>query len=318
MKAVEDIEECACIWKKYIEASSIFDLWDIRKCFSDSFQRNNDFLILENDGEVQGILPLSWIEESGFYSFFPGESWSGKTWLEQNKAYACDNNAFQILIDNAPGPIHIRYMCANSLYFNESLTVDEINYHLYPGEYNYSFDQYMQKFSGKSRKNLSKEIDKFYAQGALIRYNKLEDIDTLFEMNLSAFGEHSYFTDNRFFNSFESLIKYLWDKNMLRITTVTVGEKTAAVDIGTVYNKEYVVLAGGTNPEFTGIAKLINFHHIEWASNNKFDKIDFLCGDFGWKERFHLSSKPLYEIKLHTAKEIPLEHVKDRTGTYGC
>ena len=318
LKTVEDIEECACIWKKYIDQSSIFDLWEVRKCFADSFQRNNNFLVLENDGEIQGILPLSWIEESGFYSFFPGESWHGKTWLEQNKVYATDNNTFQILLDNAPGPLHIRYMCANILYFNESLRLDETNYHLYPGEFNYSFDQYMQKFSGKSRKNLAKELARFHEQGVDIRYNDLKDIDTLFDMNIAAYGDHSYFNDKRFFSSFESLIKYLKDNNMLRITTVSVGNKVAAVDIGTVLNKEYVVLAGGTNPEFTGIAKLINFHHIEWASKNQFDKIDFLCGDFGWKERFHLSSKPLYEIKLNTAKELSLENIKDSTGTYGC
>ncbi len=318
LKTVEDIEECACIWKKYWDASSIFDLWEVRKCFAESFDRKNNFIVLENNGEVQGVLPLSWMEESKFYSFFPGESWHGKTWLEQNKVYANDNNVFQILLDNTPGPVHMRYLCANSLYFNDSLTVDETNYHLYPGEFNYSFDEYMQKFSNKSRKNLSKELAKFSDFGAIIRHNDLKDLESLFQMNLAAFGEQSYFNDKRFFSSFEKLIKWLWDNKMLRLTTVVIGEKIAAVDIGTIYGNEYVVLAGGTNPEFQGIAKFINFHHIKWACENNFDKIDFLCGDFGWKERFHLTSKPLYEIKLTSSQEAVIPTVKENTGTYGC
>lgn len=319
LKTVEDIEECECIWKKHWDASSIFDLWEVRKCFAESFERNNSFVVLENDREVQGVLPLSWMNESKFYSFFPGESWHGKTWLEQNKVYAHDNNVFQILLENTPGDVHMRYLCANSLYFNDSLRVDETNYHLYPGEFNYSFDGYMQKFSSKSRKNLLKEVAGFYESGAIVRHNELKDLDALFQMNLAAFGDQSYFSDKRFFKSFENLIKWLWDNKMLRVTTVTAGDKIAAVDIGTVYGSEYVVLAGGTNPEFQGIAKLINFHHIKWACDNKFDRVDFLCGDFGWKERFHLTSKPLYEIKLLSSQGVRIpESAKENTGTYGC
>lgn len=318
LKVVEDAEECACIWKKHWDATSIFDLWDIRNCFAESFKRNNTFIVLENDGDVHGVLPLSWMEESHFYSFFPGESWHGKTWLEQNKVFATDNNAFQILIDNIPGPAHMRYMSANSLYFNDSLTFDESNYHLYLGEFGYTFDGYMQKFSSKSRKNLSKEVSRFYEIGATLRYNKLEDVDVLFEMNLAAYGEDSYFKDPRFYESFQSLLKWLSDNKLLRIVTVEIGGKVAAVDIASQYGSEYVVLCGGTNPEFPGIAKLINFHHIEWACQNRMEKIDFLCGDFGWKERFHLTSKPLYEIKLLTSQETKVsEGQRENTGTYG-
>lgn len=192
LKIVDDTEECACIWKKHWDAASIFDLWDVRNCFVESYKRDNVFVVLENDGGIEGVLPLSWMGESNFYSFFPGESWHGKTWLEQNKVFAVDNNVFQILIDNIPGPAHMRYMSANSLYFNENLTFDESNYHLYLGEFDYSFDGYMQKFSSKSRKNLSKEVSKFYEMGAKLKYNNLNDIDSLFEMNLAAYGEGLY------------------------------------------------------------------------------------------------------------------------------
>jgi CelD/BcsL family acetyltransferase involved in cellulose biosynthesis len=77
---------------------------------------------------------------------------------------------------------------------------------------------------------------------------------------------------------------------------VLVGGKVAAVDIGAVWGSTYTVLAGGTQPDFPGIAKLINLHHIEWACNQNFMEVDFLCGDFNWKNRFHLTPRPLYEI----------------------
>jgi hypothetical protein len=49
------------------------------------------------------------------------------------------------------------------------------------------------------------------------------------------------------------------------VTSVLVGGEIAAVDIGAVWNGTYTVVAGGAGKEFTGVAKLINFHHLEWA-----------------------------------------------------
>jgi CelD/BcsL family acetyltransferase involved in cellulose biosynthesis len=68
------------------------------------------------------------------------------------------------------------------------------------------------------------------------------------------------------------------------------------VDIGAIWNQTYTVLAGGTHSDFPGVAKLINFHHIEWACRQRFKEVDFLCGEFNWKNRFHLTARPLYRI----------------------
>jgi CelD/BcsL family acetyltransferase involved in cellulose biosynthesis len=77
-----------------------------------------------------------------------------------------------------------------------------------------------------------------------------------------------------------------------------VGGRIAAVDMGAIWKNSYTLLAGGTHPEFPGIAKLINLHHMEWSCSQKFDTVDFLCGNFNWKERFHLTPRPLYELSL--------------------
>ena len=77
----------------------------------------------------------------------------------------------------------------------------------------------------------------------------------------------------------------------------------AAVDVGAVWQNAYTVLAGGTNRAFPGVAKLINFHHLEVACHERFESVDFLCGDFGWKRRFRLVARPLYQITL-TAGDV--------------
>jgi CelD/BcsL family acetyltransferase involved in cellulose biosynthesis len=129
-------------------------------------------------------------------------------------------------------------------------------------------------------------------------------------MNLSAFGETSYFYDRRFLNAFVDLIAFLNQNNLLRLTSVTIGGRLAAVDVGALWKSTYTILAGGTNPDFPGIAKLINFHHIEWACRQRLAAVDFLCGNFNWKSRFRLQPRPLYKIcspEVGAAAEFPAQ-----------
>jgi CelD/BcsL family acetyltransferase involved in cellulose biosynthesis len=157
----------------------------------------------------------------------------------------------------------------------------------------------MQCFSGKTRKKMRSELNRLTAGGVSYRYDCLDDVAHLFRMNLEYFKGTSYFEDVRFLRAFENLVAWLHANNMLRVTTVLIGGRLAAVDIGAVWNQTYTVLAGGTHPEFPGVAKLINFHHIEWACQQRLKEVDFLCGEFNWKHRFHLSTRPLYRIEPH-------------------
>lgn len=297
IKEYSDINDCKILWESLWPKHCIFDLWEVRECFAKSFDRKIKFLVAEQDGHPAGLLPLTYIEESENYAFFPGETWMGKTWLEQNKIPALNPGVRRELLSCIPGKANLRYLEPEYI-VGDLLTVetDEIGYILRPGHYGYSFESYLQEFSGKSRKKLAAEASCLDARGISYRHDHFPDVASLFRLNHDAFGESSYFGDPRFLSSFESLIAWLWDNRLLRITTVIIGDSIAAVDVGAIFNNGYTVLAGGTNPDFKGVAKLINFHHIEWAFRERLETVDFLCGDFGWKERFHLSPRPLYKI----------------------
>ena len=292
-----DSEECEWLWKKAWPQTHFFDLWPVRQCFASGFKRKPFFIVAEQNDKIAGLLALSWIEEGGYFGHFPGEIWGGKTWLEQNRIPARSPEVMRQLLASIPGPAHLRYLSAES--FSEEsypLAVDEVGYFFYPEMYSYSFQEYMKQFSGKSRKQLAKERSHLESFGVNYSYDHFADVDLLFEMNVKAFGEMSYFSDSRFLISFKNLVTWLKKNNMLRITTLTIGSSVAAIDIGALWNKTYTVMAGGTDRGFPGVAKMINFHHMEWACQQRLDVVDFLCGDFGWKKRFHLSSRPLYEI----------------------
>ncbi|WP_373500346.1 GNAT family N-acetyltransferase [Desulfococcus sp.] len=310
----EGFETCRQIWENIRPVETLFDLWPVRVCFATSFDRNPYFVIAEEGGKIVGLLPLSRTDEPESFGFFPGELWSGKTWLERNRIIARDARIAHALLNHVPGTAHLRYMAPCPL-VSEVQEMDEIGYLFLPADYQYQFDTYMAQFSAKSRKKLSREIDAVTAPGVAFRYDVFADVDHFFRMNLGAFGERSYFSDPRFLKSFEKLIAWLAANEMLRITTVLIGGRIAAVDVGAVLGTSYTVLAGGTDPEFPGIAKRINFHHMEWACRLRMAEVDFLCGDFGWKERFHLTPRPLYQIRIpamHDTVRLPAHPIPAR------
>ncbi len=293
----KDLEEARRIWQRYWPQECLFDLWPVRNCFQSQFNHTPYFLVASEKRQFRGMLALSWIDEEQSYGHFPGEVWHGKTWLEQNKILASDPEVFSVLVNHIPAASKIRYLTDDpNLAGGSAAVVDEIGYLFYPQEYDYSFEAYLQSFSGKSRKKMRSELNRLTAGGVSYRYDCFEDVAHLFRMNLDSFKEESYFGDARFLKSFENLAAWLHANKMLRVTTVLIGGRIAAVDVGAVWNKTYTVLAGGTHPDFAGVAKLINFHHIEWACQQRFKVVDFLCGEFNWKNRFHLTARPLYRI----------------------
>lgn len=294
---IEDPEQCRQVWEKYWHVSQLFDLWQVRECFHDAFARPLSFHLVRHQGRVTGFLPLSLNEETGDYVFFPGETWKGRTWLEQNRIIAETPQAFAALAESVQAPLYLRYLCWHPMLDHMAgAQADETGYLFYPRMYDFSMDNFWLSFPGKSRKKLKAELKKF--ENITFRFNQLSDLTDMFRMNMTAFRSESYFSDARFYRSFERLAAFLWDMGMLRITTALVDGKVAAIDMGAVFGNTYTVVAGGIHPEFPGIAKQINLHHLEWACRQRFESLDFLCGDFNWKQRFRLNPRPLYELRM--------------------
>jgi hypothetical protein len=290
-----DLEKAERLWRQHWPRHCLFDLWPVRACFQEQYRHEPYFIVATRRDQFRGMLALSWIEEEDRFGHFPGELWQGNTWLEQNKIVAADSRVARALLDHVPPETRIRYLNGDDhLHTEPRAALDEVGYLFFPAQYDYCFETYRRSFCSKTRKKLRREIERLQACGVTFRYDHGPDIDTMFRLNLERYQERSYFEDRRFMRAFHSLVRWLQANRLLRITTVLVGGQVAAVDVGAVWNSTYTVMAGGTHGDFPGVAKLINLHHLEWACARKIQLVDFLCGDFNWKERFHLVGRPLY------------------------
>ncbi len=294
VRILKDEAECEAVWRQNIPEECVWDLWEVRDCFHRHYRRPLHFLLAEEEGRVGGLMPLSWIEECRSYGYFPGEVWNGKTWIEQNRVPARDGDAMASLLMECPSEYHVRYLVPSEVLSQNGAEVDEIGYLFYPPRYDYDIENYFQEFSHKSAKRIKREVAALETRGAEFRYDTLSDFEELVKLSLGRFGASSYFHDERFRESFQSLAYLLEERGWLRITTVLIEGEVAAVDLGCVFGNSYTMLGGGTHGGYPGVAKLINLHHMRRACEERYEHVDFLCGDFSWKTLFHLAPRPLY------------------------
>ena len=295
VRLYDDLPRCEVLWNSLWPRKGLFDLWPVRNCFFRRFSRPLIFLTAEEGLRPVGFLPLCRLEEQGRQVFFPGETWREQTWLEQNRIPAASPAGRDALLEGLPGPLSLRYLTPRSLPPNR-VREDETGYLFHPRRYGYSFDAYWRSFSGRSRKHLEEELRRLETRGTCLRHNDPEDLERLVELNLRTFGEDSYFRDPRFLGAFLDLAAWLRHRGLARLTSLRVGGRVAAVDLGGLFRGTLTVLAGGTDPEFPGVAKGMNLHHLRRACEERLREVDFLCGDFGWKERLHLTPRPLFRL----------------------
>ena len=254
IRVATDLHQCRQLWEGVLPQQILADLWDVRLCFHQYYQRPLHFIVAEDAHGPCGLLPLCWIEESQTYGYFPGETWEGKTWLEQNRIFARSEDILQQLLAHCPSPYHIRYLLPIDHLPLQRRVVDEIGYLFKPPLYGYDIEGYLDLFSGKSAKRIKRDVAAVEALGIEYRYDELADYEHLVRLNVERFASKSYFSDARFSESFRSLMHFLHDNGWLRMTTIILNGEVAAVDMGCIRDGVYTLLGGGTHGGFPGVA----------------------------------------------------------------
>ena len=198
VRNITDLNECRELWKRLIPKDQISDLWEVRDCFQRHYNHRPNFVTANDNNGVCGFLPLSWNEETKTYLYFPGETWEGKTWLEQNHLIFRDGATLKSLLNCIPEHYYLRYLQPTEEMINSHHTIDEIGYYFLPPRYDYDINNYLTEFSGKSRKRLRRELDVFGSRDHEFVYNNESDFETMVSLNFKRYGALSYFSDSRF------------------------------------------------------------------------------------------------------------------------
>lgn len=294
---VRNLKQCERLWKTFVRPRNICDVWEVRCCFQKHFQWEPWFLILKDSKGIAGMLPLSYVADLDMFTLFPGEIWHQKTWMERTPIYVREEALLSDLLASCPDPACLRYLEVAKPCSIPGMETDEIGYVLYPPSFDCDIDLYYKRFSNKKIKSILKVVRSFSERPYALHFNRLNDFDYLEGLNLQRYGEDSYLYDPRLRAGFREMARFLQSEGLLHMVSIWIEGRPAAVDLGALYRGTYTVFLGGTDPEFAGIAKAINMHHIDFACNERLSKVDFLCGDFHWKRLWHLRAEPLFKFR---------------------
>ena len=295
-RVVTDPYQCERLWKSLIPVRSVSDLWEFRMCFHHFYKNRCCFHVMEEKGNIYGVLPLSHIDNLDIMAFFPGETWKNKTWIERTPIYAINHDILYRLLSDCADRTYLRYVECDAEYMPEHMIADEIGYVVYPELLNYDRENYRTRFSNKKFKSIMRDVNTILDMGATFHINRVEDFELLVEMSIERYGDDSYLQDTRFRKSFREVIGFLNQKGYLRMVSLELEGKTAAVDVGALYNGVYTIFLGGVFSRVPCLPKAMNMHHIDYALKNRIYKVDFLCGDFNWKKLWHLDEEPLFKL----------------------
>lgn len=285
---VSQIDECHQLWKRFSPHLTLFDTWDFRLAFWKAYHHTPYFIVLKKDLEEFSFLPLWYEEDEKRYT------WFGSTWQEENKFFVKDPLFIPLLLAICPSPALLNAISTELPLWVEKvikLKRDDPKYILSLNVIR-SADDYLATLKKKKRYNLKRDRRIIEAQNPRIIFDGFSDFETLVNLSIKRFqekGEDTDWEDSRRIETFRQVIK-LGQRGCaykVRMLTVVIGNKAAAVDLIALFNGCYYPLKCGYDVKnFPGIGNYVNLLEIEDAISLGMKKMDFLEIGYGWKDKW--------------------------------
>lgn len=289
------LNRCHDLWEMFSPKNSVFDTWDFRYSFWLGYQHRPHFIVLSEGNEIVGMLPL-WYESDKEKYF-----WFGSWWQEDNTFFVKDSKYIRHLLSLSPTPLHINAITSDSIAGSCGILnfwEDDPKFILRLQGMR-SAEDFLITLNSKKRYNIRRDCKLIESQHPEVIFDRFDDFDNLIELSKRRFaqkGEETDWEDPRRIKTFREVIRrgLLKDMYTVRMITVVIKGKIAAVDLITMCNGTYAPLKCGYDVRcFPGIGNFVNVLEINDAIRLGMEKIDFLEVNYGWKDKW-FESVPLF------------------------
>lgn len=284
------LEDCQKLWQIFAGKKELFDQWEYRDCFYRGYGYEPYFIVGFEGEKIVGLLPLWREKKRGFYTFFGG------TFPEPNYFWIKNKEKIGEFLNQCPKPTRLYYIDeAENKYCQ--LTESETKFFLDLGKYGGKIENYFMGFGKKHRKNIKYDLKQFEKINYKLRYNQLEDLEKMVELNQGRFGRESDFNEAEMQLSLKMVAEIAQKQKRLGLISLLIDGKVEAVEMAVIWGNCYYILASGHNLAIANIGKKMMVEHINRALEQKIMKLDFLSSDSGWKKGWHLEGRQLFEFK---------------------
>ena len=292
---IENIDRARELWEKFCNTS----LWEMPDLVFSALEPKDKiyFIVLLEDKEIIGLLPLFFSDTEKKYYYFGGSH-------PENRRFMFDLKYFNEVFEQIPSHTRIFDICFEDSekildmfpQYVSNLKNEDHNFYIDSKEHN-GWDGFLKTFSSKHRKNLLSDIRKVDELNLDVVWERLENFSYAAKFNSERFGSESDYSDEEFVKSTFNFLKILDDKNLIYTLRVSNGDKVLGVEFAAFYDGVYYVLNGGYDRSVKNLGKFIMYTHMRNAEKLCAVKIDFLVGDTGWKDLWNMQKKKVYTLR---------------------
>lgn len=295
LSVISDLDACERLWNKWSPKKSVFDTWEMRRCFYDAYGYQPYFILAKQGNREMGLLPLWHDTDQKRYE------WFGSNWHEDHTFWARDPEVTLTLLAAAPKPTRLLGI------LSPSIGTQQLE--KYVDKYVFDFDTiktvegYLERFASEDREKLRKKLKQIERSRPRMIMNRVTDLGHLFKFNIARFKETpekhglSSFLDPRRRVAFRNMA-HLDGQVRSRLISVIIHGKPAAVGLAAQYNGTYFSLNSGSDrKKFLHITPYLITRRLEDALTLGATRFDALEGDYGWKQHWMLTPVPLYKWK---------------------
>ncbi|OGK20573.1 hypothetical protein A3C23_05250 [Candidatus Roizmanbacteria bacterium RIFCSPHIGHO2_02_FULL_37_13b] len=292
------LDQCQNLWNEFNQNRTLFDTWEFRKAFYESYDPDLHFIVLKNNSENLALLPLQYERDSNRYV------WFGSPWQEESVFFVKDPLFIPLLLGVCPTPLYLNAINKEALIWAKDLidfAADDPKFILNLSNIQTPED-FLYSLKKKRRYNLKRDVKHIESQFPQIVINNFSDFDKLVDLNIKRFeqkGEDTDWEDPRRIATFRHVLRLgLLKKSFhIRMVSVYIKDHIAACDLIAIYKKCYYPLKCGYDvANFPGIGNFMNFFEIKDALSLGMKKMDFLEIDYGWKNKW-FEEVPLFKYE---------------------
>lgn len=292
-KVIKDISEAKKVWNIFSSRETIYDEWEFRYCFYKYFNYELFFYIGYCNDEPIGLLPLQFNTDKKCLEYFG--DYEG--WMDQNKLYI--KNGFEKNIPEFYNQISSSAEINNLIGqdpFTISLPLQEYTYFLPLDGLHTCFDFFLKYHSSKKAKNFKSVIKKVEDAGVRVATGSVDDLETLFSLNIKSFGNDSSFNLPFRKEIFKDLSELSLSK--AHILKFILNSQVVGVTFGLLYKNTYIALNAGIEKNLPfSLSSYSTFKKIDAAIELGANLYDVRGGAYGWKDEWHFEKFPQYKFE---------------------
>lgn len=292
-----DPEACRQLWHDFSPGKEAWDDWALMFAFHDADKHRFHFLVHEDGGQPDGLVPLVHDTKLRRHMLMGGSYADGRVlWLRFEDFPECfEHFPDRTALFDLEGD-WVDELLRHHPQFEPNFAELELRYFLTPAEFGFDFQNHLDGFGTEKRQKFMYDLRNIRKREPVLRWSDDDEAELFIRLVNKNFGAASDYADEDNANEVRRVVDELARSGRLRTLVIDIDGKPEAVSLSLLYDNKMVALYSAGNGDYNNLGKLINVETINEACRMRLDEISYMTG-MKWKADWKMKSAPCRTLR---------------------